>query len=229
MNASIDWQSIFLTIQLALITACLLTALGLPLAWWLAGTRSRWRVPLEAVLALPLVLPPTVLGFYVLLMLGSTGPLGKLHEKLTGQILAFSFEGLVIASFLYSLPFAVQPFIVAIRRVDAKWIEASWCLGESRLMTFRRVILPLAWPGILSGFVMSFAHTMGEFGVALMVGGNIAGVTRTVSISIYDSVQAMDYATAGWTSAMLLGGSFGVLCVVYWLQRNFNASWLTKK
>jgi molybdate transport system permease protein len=229
MNASIDWQSIFLTIQLALITACLLTILGLPLAWWLAGTRSRWRVPLEAVLALPLVLPPTVLGFYVLLMLGSTGPLGKLHEKLTGQILAFSFEGLVIASFLYSLPFAVQPFIVAIRRVDAKWIEASWCLGESRLMTFRRVILPLAWPGILSGFVMSFAHTMGEFGVALMVGGNIAGVTRTVSISIYDSVQAMDYATAGWTSAMLLGASFGVLCVVYWLQGNFNASWLTKK
>jgi molybdate transport system permease protein len=162
-------------------------------------------------------------------MLGARGPLGGLYEQFSAPLLPFTFQGLVVASFLYSLPFAVQPFTVAIRRVDRKWIEASWCLGESSLVTFWRVILPLAWPGVLSGFVMSFAHTLGEFGVALMVGGNIAGVTRTVSISIYDSVQAMDYETAAWTSMLMLGSSFAVLCVVYWLQGNFNASWLRKR
>lgn len=229
MSAAIDWTSIFLTLRLALVTAVLLTVLGLPLAWWLAGTRSRWRVPVEAVVALPLVLPPTVLGFYTLLMLGPRGPIGEVYQKLTGVLLPFTFEGLVVASFLYSLPFAVQPFTAAIRSVDPKWVEASWCLGESRLGTFRRVVVPLAWPGILSGFVLSFAHTLGEFGVALMVGGNIAGVTRTVSISVYDSVQAMDYATAGATSAIMLGASFGVLCFVYLLQGSFQAPWLAKK
>lgn len=229
MNPSIDWTSILLTLRLALITAGLLTVFGLPLAWWLAGTRSRWRVPIEAVVALPLVLPPTVLGFYALLVLGPRSPAGSFYEKLTGALLPFSFPGLVVASFFYSLPFAVQPFTAAIRGVDRKWIEASWCLGESRLATFRRVIVPLAWPGILAGTVLSFAHTLGEFGVALMVGGNIAGVTRTVSISIYDSVQAMDYATAGWTSGVMLVSSFGILCLTYFLQGTFNASWLVRK
>lgn len=229
MNPSIDWTSIQLTLRLAGVTAVLLTIFGLPLAWWLAGTSSRWRVPIEAVVALPLVLPPTVLGFYTLLALGPHGPIGALHERLTGHLLPFTFPGLVVASFFYSLPFAVQPFTAAIRRVDRKWVEASWCLGESRLGTFRRVIVPLAWPGILSGFVLSFAHTLGEFGVALMVGGNIAGVTRTVSISVYDSVQAMDYATAGWTSVILLGSSFGVLCLVHFLQGTFHNSWLARK
>lgn len=225
----IDWQSVWLTVRLSSITAVLLLALGLPLARWLAKTKSRLRAPIEAVVALPLVLPPTVLGFYVLLMLGPNSLIGSAYESITGVLLPFSFQGLIVASLLFSLPFAVQPFTAAFRSVDSTLEEASWCLGVSRWTTYWRVTVPLAWPGILAGIVLSFAHTLGEFGVALMVGGNIAGVTRTVSISIYDSVQAMDYTTAGWTSALLLASSFTILFLLYILQGHVFAPWQIRK
>lgn len=213
-----DWQSVGLTLRLSACASLLLLVLGLPLAHWLAFTRWRGRAFVEAVVALPLVLPPSVLGFYLLVAFGSKSPLGQAWLETTGRTLAFSFEGLLAASLLYSLPFAVQPFTAGFRSVKRPLIEASWCLGRSRLRTFATVILPLAWPGVLAGMVLSFAHTLGEFGTALMVGGNIAGVTRTVSISIYDSVQAMDYASAGWTAALLLGASFLFLSITYVLQ-----------
>ncbi len=222
---SIDWQSIALTVRLSLITAAILLGLGLPLALWLARTRHPLRPMIEAVVALPLILPPTVLGFYVLLMLGPRSPIGQFYETLTGTLLPFSFPGLVVASVLFSLPFAVQPMTAGFRGVSRELEEAAWCLGHSRWSTFWRVTIPQARAGLLAGFVLAFAHTLGEFGVALMVGGNIAGVTRTVSISIYDSVQAMDYATAGWTSALLLASSFVILAGLYYLQRKPLSAW----
>lgn len=224
----IDWTSILLTVRLSAVTAVILVALGVPLALWLARTRCLWRPAVEAVVALPLVLPPTVLGFYVLLMLGPNGPLGSIYGAITGTLLPFSFPGLVIGSVLFSLPFAVQPFTAAFRSVNRDLEEASWCLGVSRWGTFWRITVPQSRPGLIAGCVLAFAHTLGEFGVALMVGGNIAGVTRTVSISIYDSVQAMDYATAGWTSALLLGFSFFVLFTLYLIQGTVNTPWLKR-
>jgi molybdate transport system permease protein len=176
-------------------------------------------VVVEAAVALPLVLPPTVLGFYLLVAFSPRSPLGSAFAAATGRRLAFSFEGLLLASVLYSFPFAVQPFTAALGRVDPRLIEASYTLGESRLRTFFRVQLPLALPGVVSGAVLAFAHTLGEFGVVLMVGGNLAGETRTLAISIYDAVEQLDYATAGRTSLLLLGVSFAVLVVTYGLQR----------
>jgi molybdate transport system permease protein len=196
-----------------------LALVGLPLAFWLARSQWRWKFLIEAVVALPLVLPPTVLGFYILVAIGPRSPVGRLYEALTDQPLPFSFQGLLLASVLYSLPFAVRPFAAAFAGIDWRLVEASWCLGKSRLQTFCRIVVPLAWAGLLTGIVLSFAHTVGEFGVVLMVGGNIPGVTRTVSVSIYDEVQALNYAAAGETSLFLLGVSFGVLCVTYALQR----------
>jgi molybdate transport system permease protein len=166
-----------------------------------------------------------VLGFYVLLAIGPRSPAGALYAKLTGGMLPFSFQGLLLASVLYSLPFMVQPVAAGFAAVDRRLLEASWCLGVSRAGTFRRVLAPLALPGIATGAILSFAHTMGEFGVVLMVGGNIAGVTRTVSISIYDQVQALNYAAAGATSLLLLGISFTVLAVTYALQRRIWSVW----
>jgi molybdate transport system permease protein len=177
------------------------------------------------VVALPLVLPPTVLGFYVLLAIGPRSPVGALYGKLTGGMLPFSFQGLLLASVLYSLPFTVQPIAAAFASVDRKLLEASWCLGVSRAATFRRIVVPLARPGIATGAVLSFAHTLGEFGVVLMVGGNIAGVTRTVSISIYDRVEALDYAAAAQTSLFLLAVSFTALALTYAFQRRFWSLW----
>lgn len=217
-----DWTALALTARLSAVTALVLLVLGIPLAYWLASTRWRGRVFIEAVVALPLVLPPTVLGFYVLLALGPKSPVGRWYEMLAGHLLPFSFEGLLIASVLYSFPFAVQPFTAAFRGVNHRLVEASWCLGASPLHTFFRVTIPLSWPGLLAGMVLSFAHTLGEFGVVLMVGGNIAGVTRTVSISIYDHVQGLDYAAAGRTSLLLLVISFVVLSITYALQGNFR-------
>jgi molybdate transport system permease protein len=200
--------------------------IGLPLAYWLAFSPRRWKFLAEAAVALPLVLPPTVLGFYILLAIGPRSPLGALYGKLTGGgLLPFSFQGLLIASVLYSLPFTVQPIVSGFASVDRKLVEAAWCLGESRGATFRRVILPLSRSGIATGAILSFAHTMGEFGVVLMVGGNIAGVTRTVSISIYDQVQALDYRAAGLTSLFLLAVSFVVLVAAYRLQRRKWSIW----
>lgn len=221
----IDWTSIFLTLRLSLVTASILLLIGLPLALWLARTRNRIRPFIEAIVALPLVLPPTVLGFYVLLMLGPNSPIGRFYESITGSLLPFSFQGLVVASVIFSLPFAVQPFTAGFRSVPKELEEASWCLGVSRWETFWRITFPQSLPGIIAGVVLAFAHTLGEFGVVLMVGGNIAGVTRTVSISIYDSVQAMDYQTAGWTSAILMLFSFAVLAALYTLQKKAPSIW----
>ena len=223
-----DWQAIGLSLRLSALTTLLLIVFGLPLAHWLANSRRRWKFLLEAVVALPIVLPPTVLGFYVLMAIGSHSPLGKFYESLFGHRLPFSFQGLLLASVLYSLPFAVQPFTSAFATVDRRMVEASWCLGVGRLATFFRVTLPLAWPGVLTGIVLSFAHTLGEFGVVLMIGGNLPGVTRTVSISIYDEVQSLNYALAGQTSLAMLLFSFVVLAVTYGLQRKFANVWPTR-
>jgi molybdate transport system permease protein len=215
----VDWEAIGLSLRLAFWTTGILCIIGLPLAHWLAFSRWRGKFVLEAIVALPLVLPPTVLGFYLLLAMSPNSVLGGTYLKLTNGTLPFSFAGLLIASILYSLPFAVRPFIAAFTTVDRRLVEASWCLGVSPMKTFRRIVVPLAWPGILAGIVMSFAHTIGEFGVVLMVGGNIPGLTRTISISIYDDVQALNYAAAGQTALGLLLFSFLALVVTYALQR----------
>jgi len=220
-----DWQAIWLSVRLAVSTTLVLLGLGLPLAYWITFSRRPWKFLVEAVVSLPLVLPPTVLGFYVLLAIGPRSPVGALYGRMTGGMLPFSFQGLLVASVLYSLPFTVQPVAAGFAAVDRKLLEASWCLGVSRLTTFRRVLVPLALPGIATGAILSFAHTMGEFGVVLMVGGNIAGATRTVSISIYDQVQSLNYAAAAETSLFLLCFSFIVLAVTYALQRRIWSVW----
>jgi molybdate transport system permease protein len=209
-----NWGAIWLTAKLAAVTAALLVVIGMPLAYWLAFTRVRWKFLIEAVVALPLVLPPTVLGFYMLVMLGREGWIARWAGPL-----AFTFEGLVIASLFYSLPFAVQPFAAAFAGVDRRMLAASEVLGASRWRTFLRIIVPLSWNGILAGVVLSFAHTVGEFGVVLMVGGNIPGVTRTISIDIYDTVQELNLAAANQTATALLLFSFTVLSVVFALNR----------
>jgi molybdate transport system permease protein len=215
----IDWQAFWLTLQLAVTVSAVLLAIGLPVAYWIAFSRRRWKFLVEAVVALPIVLPPTVLGFYVLVALGPRSPLGRWWISLTGHTLAFTFGGLVIGSILYSLPFAVQPFAVAFGGVDRKLIAASATLGASPLRTFFRVIVPLSVRGLITGMALSFSHTLGEFGVVLMVGGNIPGVTRTVSIDIFDRVQASDYAGANGTALLLVAFCFAVLAVVYGLNR----------
>jgi len=214
-----NWDALWLTVRLATIVSAVLFAVGVPIAYWLTYSRWRWKFLVEALVALPLVLPPTVLGFYVLLALGSRSPLGRWWESLTGHTLAFTFEGLVIGSLLYSLPFAVQPFAAAFGAVDASLLRASASLGHAPLQTFRRIVLPLSNAGLLTGFTLSFAHTLGEFGVVLMVGGNIPGVTRTVSIDIYDHVQAAEYSAANETALVLLIISFLLLSLVYGLNR----------
>jgi len=214
-----ELQALRLSFTLAALTTVVLLVLGLPLAAWLASSRWRLKPLVEAVVALPLVLPPTVLGFYLLVAMGPMSPVGRGWIAVFGRPLAFSFEGLLVASILYSLPFAVQPFAASLAAVDPRLVEASHTLGVSRLATFFRVSLPLAAPGVLAGAVLTFAHALGEFGVVLMVGGNIAGQTRTLSIAIFDSVEQLDYATAGRTALFLLGVSFAVLVVTYSLRR----------
>ena len=218
-------QAFWLTIRLATVVAAILLLLGLPIAWAIATSRWRWKFLVEAVVALPLVLPPTVLGFYVLVALGRHSPFGSWWESLTGHTLAFTFEGLVIGSILYSLPFAVQPFAASFAAVDPKLLAAASVLGASRWRTFFRIVLPLSLPGVVTGVALSFAHTMGEFGVVLMVGGNIPGVTRTVSIDIYDQVQALNYTGANQAALVLLAICFGVLSLVYALNRRMWATW----
>jgi molybdate transport system permease protein len=215
----IDWQTFRLTLELAFTVSIILLVIGLPIAYWIAFSRWRWKFLIEAIVALPIVLPPTVLGFYVLVALGPRSPLGRWWILLTGHTLAFTFSGLVIGSILYSLPFAVQPFAASFSALDRKLISAAATLGASPLRTFLRVIAPLSLPGLVTGTALSFAHTMGEFGVVLMVGGNIPGITRTVSIDIYDRVQSSDYAGANQTALILLVVCFGVLALVYGLNR----------
>src|ERR1700676_5169963 len=206
-----NWEAFWLTVRLAAIVSALLIVIGIPIAYWIAFSRRRWKFLIEAIVALPIVLPPTVLGFYVLVALGPRSPLGRWWISLTGHTLAFTFTGLVIGSILYSLPFAVQPFAASFASVDRKLIAASATLGASPLRTFFCVIAPLSVPGLITGVVLAFAHTMGEFGVVLMIGGNIPGVTRTVSISIYDQVQASNYAAANAMALLLLVFCFAVL------------------
>ncbi|MCS7312160.1 MAG: molybdate ABC transporter permease subunit [Acidobacteria bacterium] len=223
-----DWTAIGVSLRLAFWTTVILLILGTPLAYWLTFGRGRGRFLVEAVVALPLVLPPTVLGFYILMATGPKSPIGRLYEALTGRLLPFSFQGLLVASVLYSLPFAVQPLVTAFRGIDRRLLEAAWCLGSGPLTTFFRVVVPLAAPGFWTAIVLSFAHTVGEFGVVLMVGGNLPGVTRTVSIAIYDEVQALNYAAAGQTALALLVFSFVVLVAVYSLRRDVWALWPMK-
>jgi molybdate transport system permease protein len=220
-----DLDALRLSLRLAALTTLALLVAGLPLAHWIATTRRRWRILVEAVVALPIVLPPTVLGFYLLVGFGPRGPLGSAWEAVVGSRFPFTFSGLLAASFLYSLPFAVQPFAAAIASVDPRLVEAAHALGASPLRTFFRVTLPLAWHGILAGAVLAFAHTLGEFGVVLMVGGNVAGRTRTLSISLFDQVEALDYAAAGRTAALLLALSFAVLTLVHALKRRPFLEW----
>jgi molybdate transport system permease protein len=222
-----NWEAFWLTVRLAMIVSFVLLAIGIPVAYWITYSRWRWKFLVEAAVALPLILPPTVLGFYVLVALGSRSPIGRWWESLTGHTLAFTFEGLVIGSLLYSLPFAVQPFAASFGAVDSKLLQASASLGHSPAQTFRRVVIPLSKAGLVTGFTLTFAHTLGEFGVVLMVGGNIPGVTRTISIDIYDRVQEAQYASANSTAIVLLVISFVLLSVVYGINRRawVVASW----
>ena len=219
----IDWQAMELTLELALIVAGALLVLGLPVAWWITFSKWRAKFLVEALVGLPLILPPTVLGFYLLLAFGSHSAFGRWWQSTTGHTLAFSFTGLVIGSILYSFPFAVQPFAASFAAVDRDLLDASSVLGASGWRTFWRVVMPLSVPGLLTGLVLSFAHTVGEFGVVLMIGGNIPGITRTISIDIYDRVQAGEYATANHTALILLAFSFVILALVYGLNRKIWA------
>jgi molybdate transport system permease protein len=215
----VDWAAIGVTLKLAAATTTVLAAFGLPLAWWLATTRWAGKFLVEAAVTLPLLLPPTVIGFYILTAAGPNSPVGQAYEAATGARLPFSFAGILLGSVIFNLSFAVRPFTSAFAAVDRRLVEAAWCLGVSRTATFFRVVLPLAWPGILTGLVLTFAHTVGEFGVVLMVGGSIPGVTRTLSIAIYDDVQALQYESAARAAALLVAFAFTVLCATYALQR----------
>ena len=215
----LDLGPVWLSLELASVTVLVLLGLTTPLAWWLAFTRSRGRTIVEAVVALPLVLPPTVLGFYLLILLGPAGGIGRFWVELTDTTLTFSFLGLVIASVIYSFPFAVHPLQAAFEGVGKAPLEAAATLGASPLDAFARVASPLAVRGYLSAIVLSFAHTLGEFGVVLMVGGNIPGKTRVISIAVYEKVETIDYAQAHILAAGLLVFSFAVLLAVYTLNR----------
>ena len=214
-----NMDSLLLSFRLAICVSAILLLIGMPIAYWLAYSNWRGKFLLESVVALPLVLPPTVLGFFALVAMGPRGPLGKLWIALFGHGLAFTFSGLIVASVFYSFPFAVQPLIASFEGVDRKLLDASAVLGAGKWRTFLRIILPLSLPGMVTALVLSFAHTLGEFGVVLMVGGNLAGVTRTVSIEIYDRVQSLEYGEANHLALLLLAIAFAVLCLVYAVNR----------
>lgn len=220
-----NWDAIELSLRLAVSVAAILFVVGVPIAYWVTFSRLRWKFLVEAVVALPLVLPPTVIGYYILAGLGPRHLPGRLWQAWFGHTLPFTFGGLLVASVLYSLPFAVQPIAAGMEGVDRRVIEAAWTLGATRLSTFFRVILPLAAGGAITGIVLSFAHTIGEFGVVLMVGGNIPGVTRTVSIDIYDQVQAANYDVANRTALVLLVFAFLVLTAIYSTNRRALSLW----
>ncbi|HJM40072.1 MAG TPA: molybdate ABC transporter permease subunit [Planctomycetota bacterium] len=222
MPSEADFLALGITLKLAVVSTVLLLLLGTPLAWWMARSRSRFKFLVEAVVALPLVLPPTVLGFYLLLALGSNGPIGKLFESLGGSSLAFTFTGLVIGSVIYSLPFVVQPLQDAFQAVGHRPLEVASTLRASPWDRFVSVALPLARPGFLTAAVLGFAHTIGEFGVVLMIGGNIPGETKVASIAIYDHVEMMEYGRAHWLSGGLLLMSFVMLAGVYAMNGRFR-------
>ena len=219
-----DWTALLLSLRLALWVVVLLLPLGLILAWFLAFARFRGKVILDAVVSLPLVLPPTVLGFYLLVALGPRSPVGQFWEALTGQALVFSFSGLVVASVVLNIPFFLQPFVSALAGVDKRLLEMAATLGAGRTETYLRVAVPLAWRGLVSGMFLAFAHAIGEFGVVLMVGGNLPGLTRTASIALYEQVQIPDLAGANRTALFLLSLSFLVLLCISWLKAK-GRSW----
>jgi len=223
-HLGLDYQPIILTLQLAAVTVVVLLVIGIPISWWLAHTRMRFRPVIEAIVALPLVLPPTVLGFYLLILLGPNGWIGKPVSLVTGSTLSFSFTGIVIASAFYSLPFVVQPLHTAFEAIGKDPLEAAWTLGASKWNAFCTVATPLALRGYITAIVLGFAHTLGEFGVVLMVGGSIPGKTKVLSIEIYDRVEILDYGNAHALSAGLLIFSFLVLLVVYSINRKLPVS-----
>jgi molybdate transport system permease protein len=213
---------LLLSAQLAFVTTLLLLVFGAPLAWWLARTSTRWKPAVQAIVAMPIVLPPTVLGFYLLILLGPQGAIGSWWVSVTGNGLTFSFAGLVIASCVYSLPFAVQPMQNAFEALPIQLLERAWTLGASRFDAFFSVAVPLSIRGFISAMVLSFAHTLGEFGVVLMVGGNIPGETRVVSIAIYDHVETLQYASAHQLSLVLLGFAFAVLFLMFAINHRWG-------
>lgn len=218
-----DFGPLWLSAKLALTTTFILIAVGAPLAWWLSQSRSRWQPMVQAIVAMPIVLPPTVLGFYLLIILGPNGAIGSWWVSLTGDTLTFSFTGLVIASCIYSLPFAIQPMQSAFESLPRRTLEAAWLLGASRLDAFFSVAVPLSVRGFLGAAVLSFAHTLGEFGVVLMVGGNIPGETRVVSIAIYDHVETLDYASAHQLSLVLIAFAFITLFTMFVVNRRWQS------
>jgi molybdate transport system permease protein len=218
MLESSDLAAIWLTLKLAAVTTALLMVIGTPIAWWLARTRSWWKGPVGAVVALPIVLPPTVIGFYLLVTMGPNGPVGQFTQALGLGLLPFTFAGLVVASVFYSLPFVVQPLQNAFEAIGDRPLEAAATLRASPLDAFFSVVLPLARPGYLTATVLGFAHTVGEFGVVLMIGGNIPNETRVVSVQIYDHVEALEYAQAHWLAAGMVAFAFLVLLALYTLN-----------
>ncbi|WP_028602771.1 molybdate ABC transporter permease subunit [Ottowia thiooxydans] len=218
MLDSTSIAAIRLSIELSILTTAILLVVGTPLAWWIARGRSRWRLPVRSLVALPLVLPPSVLGFYLLVGLGSNGPLGQLTQALGWGLLSFTFWGLLLGSMVYSLPFVVQPLINAFESFGDRPLEAAATLRAGPLDRFWHVALPLARPGYLTGAVMGFAHTLGEFGVVLMIGGNIPDKTRVISVQIYDHVEGLEYTQAHWLAGGMLVFSFIVLLALHWVQ-----------
>ena len=222
MLNELDFSAIIVTIKLAIVSTSILILIGTPIAWWLSQTKFKFKAVFEAIIALPLILPPTVLGFYLLITLGSNGPIGKLLESLGGSSIAFSFTGLVIGSVIYSMPFVVQPLQNSFSSVGRKPLEAAATLGASTIDRFFSVAVPLSRSGFITAAVLGFAHTVGEFGVVLMIGGNIPGETGVVSIAIYDHVEAMEYGQAHWLAGGLLATSFLMLLFVYIINRHFS-------
>lgn len=222
-----DLDAISLTLRLATVTTAILLLVGTPLAWWLATSTSRWRGPVGALVALPLVLPPTVIGFYLLILLGPRGPVGEVTSALGLGTLPFTFWGLVVGSVVYSMPFVVQPLQNAFAGIGSRPLEMAATLRAGPWDRFLHVVLPLSRQGYVTAAVLGFAHTVGEFGVVLMIGGNIPGQTRVVSVQLYDHVEALDYAQAHWLAAALLAFSFVVLLLVYSLQGR-SAAFVTR-
>ena len=222
MLNELDFSAIIVTIKLAIVSTSILILIGTPIAWWLSQTKFKFKAVFEAIIALPLILPPTVLGFYLLITLGSNGPIGKLLESLGGSSIAFTFTGLVVGSVIYSMPFVVQPLQNSFSSVGRKPLEVAATLGASKIDRFFSVAVPLSRSGFITAAVLGFAHTVGEFGVVLMIGGNIPGETGVVSIAIYDHVEAMEYGQAHWLAGGLLAISFLMLLFVYIINRHFS-------
>ncbi|MBL8201488.1 MAG: molybdate ABC transporter permease subunit [Chromatiales bacterium] len=225
MLSANDLTAIWLTLKLATVVTGVLLLIGTPIAWWLARTRSWWKRPVAAIVALPLVLPPTVIGFYLLVAMGPYGPLGQLTEALGLGLLPFTFAGLVVASVIYSMPFVIQPLHNAFEAIGERPLEVAATLRAGPVDRFFSVAMPLARPGFITGAILGFAHTIGEFGVVLMIGGSIPGQTRVVSVQIYDHVQAFEYARAHWLAGALLVFSFLVLLALYAFNPSRRATW----